>query len=58
MNPFALKLRRKVGGFITQRTLYIEKMIVVALSVFLFYTLLLYGGSTAAEFVNYPQGAE
>ena len=22
MNPFALKLRRKVGGFITQRTLY------------------------------------
>ena len=37
---------------------YIERIIVVALTVFLFFTLLLYGGSTAAEFVNYPQGPE
>ncbi len=37
---------------------YVEKIIVVALSVFLFFTLLLYGGSTAAEFVNNPQGPE
>jgi len=36
----------------------VEKMIVVALSVFLFFTLILYGGSTAAEFVNNPQGPE
>ncbi len=38
--------------------IYVEKIIVVALSVFLFFTLLFYGGSTAAEFVNSPQGPE
>ncbi len=39
-------------------TICVEKMIVAALSVFLFFTLILYGGSTAAEFVNNPQGPE
>ena len=38
--------------------IYVEKIIVVAISVFLFFTLILYGGSTAAEFVNNPQGPE
>ena len=38
--------------------IYVEKIIVTAISVFLFFTLLLYGGSTAAEFVNNPQGPE
>ena len=36
----------------------VEKIIVVAISVFLFFTLVLYGGSTATEFVNNPQGPE
>jgi len=40
--------------------IYIEKLIVVALAVFLFFTLLLYGGNTAAEFVRSvnPHGPE
>ena len=38
--------------------IYVEKIIVTAISVFLFFTLILYGGSTAAEFVNNPQGPE
>jgi len=39
-------------------TIYIEKIIVVALSVFLFFTLILYGAGLAAEFVLNPQGPE
>jgi len=40
--------------------IYIEKLIVVALAVFMFFTLLLYGGSTAAAFVRStnPHGPE
>ena len=38
--------------------IYVEKIIVTAISIFLFFTLILYGGSTAAEFVNNPQGPE
>ena len=38
--------------------IYVEKLIVVALSVFLFFTFILYGGSIAAIFVNNPQGPE
>lgn len=39
---------------------YIEKIIVVALGTFVFFTLLLYGGSTAAGFVRSinPHGPE
>ena len=38
--------------------IYIERIIVLALTAFLLFTVLLYGESTAAEFVNYPQGPE
>jgi len=40
--------------------IYIEKLIVVALAVFMFFVLLLYGGSTAAAFVRStnPHGPE
>jgi len=46
------------NGSTTASNIYVEKIIVVALTVFLFFTLLLYGGSTAAEFVNSPTGPE
>ena len=38
--------------------IFVEKMIVAALTVFIFFTLILYSGSTAAEFVNAPKGPE
>jgi len=48
----------KNNGSVPASIIYVEKIIVVALTVFLFFTLLLYGGSTTAKIVNYPQGPE
>jgi len=38
--------------------IFVEKIVAAALTVFIFFTLILYSGSTAAEFVNAPKGPE
>ncbi len=54
----SVETEMEADGSVPGSYIYVEKMIVIALSIFLFFTLLLYGGSTAAEFVNNPQGPE